>query len=435
MAQGYRSPDLLRYSQAVAGWLTDPEPRGLAAQVVGWDAAAWETTRWAIQVHGIGPLLHHMLAGKPGAEALHPRLRGYLAKQHHLSGERVALLLGELAELLRACRTAGIEVLPLKGALLAARYYAEPGLRPMSDLDLLVRPEDERRLVELLALLGYQPIVRSWKHLTLARPEGRGPVVSWEGEHPANPRSLDLHIQLEEQFWGLRYSLTEAAWAWCEPGVLLGVATRLMRPAALLHHLAVHASSDAIARRVRLLHLHDIALVAREVDDQGWQQILAWASEQREQRLIYPALAFTSRYYPVVPAAALRELRGGVPPALLRHLDTSELDRFSFCNTAPTSLGDRLLWFRPGRERATALRHMLLPDAGEIATWYPALARPALLPLAYARYSVEMIGWGVRRALGRPRLKLAHDHDGRSTRAESEGLEAEEQFGAQRRLR
>jgi hypothetical protein len=209
--------------------------------------------------------------------------------------------------------------------------------------------------------------------------------------------------------------------------MLLGVETQLLGPTALLHHLAVHASSDTIARRVRLLYLNDIALVARAVDEHGWQQILTWAGEPR---LIYPALAFTSRYYPGVPPGVLHELRSRMPPALLSHLDESALDRFSFCNTAPTSLGDRLLWFRPGRERASALRHMLLPDAGEIATWYPRLARPALLPLAYARYSAEMIGWGVRRILGQPRLKLAHGQERRPAHSETEELGAEEQLGA-----
>jgi putative nucleotidyltransferase-like protein len=207
MAPSYRSPNLLHHSQVATGWLADPAPGVIAAQVAGWDDTAWDDARWAIQVHGIGPLLHHTLA-EPDAAALHPRLRGYLADQHRLSGERVALLLGELAELLRACRAAGIAVLPLKGALLATNYYPAPGLRPMNDLDLLARPEDEPRLLALLERLGYQLVARSWKHVMLARPDGRGPVVSWEGEHPANPRSLDLHLRLGEQFWGMRYDLT-----------------------------------------------------------------------------------------------------------------------------------------------------------------------------------------------------------------------------------
>jgi hypothetical protein len=412
MAPSYRSPNLLHHSQAVASWLADPAPGVLTAQVAGWDDTAWGDARWAIQVHGIGPLLHHALAGRPDAAALHPRLRGYLADQHRLSSERVALLLGELAELLRACCAAGIPVLPLKGALLATHYYPAPGLRPMNDLDLLAHPEDEPRLLAALEQLGYQLIARSWKHVMLARPDGRGPVVSWEGEHPANPRSLDLHLRLGEQFWGLRYDLTASTWEHAQTGLLLGAEALLMSPVALLHHLAVHASSDTIARRLRLLHLHDIALVARTIDEAGWRQILAWARTQDEGRLLYPALAFTSRYYPVIPEAVLHELRARLPPALLRHLDASELDRFSFCNRAPTTIAEKLCWFRPGRERLAALRHMALPDAGEVATWYPSLARPALLPLAYARYGAEMLGWAVRRALGRPRWKLARGHEG-----------------------
>jgi hypothetical protein len=264
----------------------------------------------------------------------------------------------------------------------------------------------------MLERLGYQLVARSWKHVMLARPAGRGPVVSWEGEHPANPRSLDLHLRLGEQFWGLRYDLTDSAWQGARPGRLLAAETLLMSPAALLHHLAVHASSDTIARRLRRLHLHDIALVAQTLDDAGWQQILDWARVQREGRLIYPALAFTSRDYPVIPEAILHELRAMLPPTLLQDLDASELDRFSFCNSAPATIGEKLRWFQPGREQLVALRHMALPDADEMTTWYPSLARPVLLPLAYALYGAEMLGWAVRRALGRPRRKLARGRAG-----------------------
>ncbi len=411
-------PSLLRRSQVICGWLADLAPGALAAQVVGWDDAAWEDARWAIQVHGIGPLLHHALASRPDAAALHPHLLSYLAEQHRLCGERVALLLGELAELLRACAAEGIALLPLKGALLAPHYYPSPGLRPMNDLDILARPEDEPRLLALLERLGFQLIARSWKHVMLARPDGRGPIVSWEGEHPANPRGLDLHLRLGEQFWGMRYDLTGSAWDGATPGRLLGAEALLMSPAALLHHLAVHASSDTIARRLRRLHLHDIALVAQALDDSGWQQILAWAGIQREERLIYPALAFTSRYYPVVPEPVLHELSARLPPALRHYLGASELDRFSFCNSAPSTIGEKLRWFRPGREQLVALRHMALPDAGEMATLYPSLARPALLPLAYARYGIDMFSWGLRRALGRPRGKLARGHEGPRTTGE-----------------
>jgi hypothetical protein len=274
----------------------------------------------------------------------------------------------------------------------------------MNDLDLLVRPADEGRVLRMLAGLRYQPIARSQKHLMLARPESHGPVVSYTGEHPDNPRSLDLHTRLAEYFWGIRYDLTEEAWADSAPGRLQGVEARVLGPATLLHHLAIHASSDALARRLRLLHLADIALVADRVDPADWDQIVAGAQRRGEQRLVYPALLLTSRYYPVVPAAVLGALRAGVPQALLQQLDATNLDQLSFCNAAPTTPAEKLHWFRPGYEQARALRHMLLPNPGELAHWYPNLARPALLPIAYLRYGAQILGWGVRRALGRSRL-------------------------------
>ena len=402
----YRSPNLPRISAIVIGWLTEPAHRPIAPQVASWDAADWETARWAIQVHGIAPLLDRAASGWPDAGALHPALRAYLAEQRRLSGERVALLLRDLAEILRACERERIAAVPLKGSLLAPLYYGQPGLRPMNDLDLLVRPADEGRVLRMLAGLRYQPIARSQKHLMLARPEAYGPLVSSIGEHPGNPRSLDLHTQLAEHFLGLHYDLTAEGWAGSAPGQLLGAQAHLLSSTALLHHLLIHAGGDAIARRLRLLHLSDIALVAAGTDGAGWARIVAGARRRAEQRLVYPALALTQRYYPVVPEAVLRALRPGVPRALLRYLDSTSLDQLSFCNAAPTTPAEKLRWFRPGYEQARALRHMLLPNPGELGHWYPHLARPGLLPIAYLRYGAEIAGWGVRRALGRPRLKL-----------------------------
>jgi hypothetical protein len=414
----HSSPNLPRISAIVIGWLIEPDHQPLAPLVASWDDQDWEAARWAVQVHGIGPLLDRASERWPDADALHPSLRRYLAQQRRLSGERVALLLHDLAEILRACEQEQIAAIPLKGSLLATLYYAEPGLRPMNDLDLLVRPADEQRMLGLLARLRYQLIARSQKHLLLARPEAHGPVVSFTGEHPDNPRSIDLHTHLAEYFWGIHYELTDEAWADSTLCRLGDAAARVLNPATLLHHLAIHASSDAIARRLRMLHLADIALVAGKIDAEGWQRIVTGAQQRGEQRLVYPALLLTSRYYPVVPASVLRELRLGVPPALLQLLDVSSLDQLSFCNAAPTTPAEKLRWFRPGYEQARALRHMLLPNPGELAHWYPNLARPALLPMAYLRYAGAIFSWGMRRAFGKARLGPAAPPSGVDVRSE-----------------
>src|SRR4051794_17592930 len=106
----YSSPNLPRISATVLGWLTEPSHRLLAPLVAGWDQADWEAARWAVQVHGIGPLLDRAAERWPDADALHPTLRAYLAEQRHRSAERVTLLLRDLAEILRACEQEQIAV-------------------------------------------------------------------------------------------------------------------------------------------------------------------------------------------------------------------------------------------------------------------------------------------------------------------------------------
>jgi hypothetical protein len=403
----YGSPELPHVSETVIGWLTEAARGPSAARVAGWDDATWDLARWAAQVHGIAPLLDHAAAGWPDAGALHPRLSEYLAQQRRRSAARVGLLLGDLVEILEAFAARGIAAMPLKGALLAPRAYPEPGLRPMNDLDLLVRPVDEKRALAALGRLGYRQLARSWKHTMLAKPAAYGPTVARDGEHPDNPRSLDLHTRLSEQFWGIRYDITAEVWDNAAPGTLLGHAAWIMAHEDLLHHLAIHATTDMIARRARVMHLYDIALAVAGVDRGGWERIADAARVRGEQRFVYPSLALASRYFAVVPPDLLAALREGVPADLLRYLDANGLDRLSFCNAAPTTPAEKLCWYRPGRERAVALRHILLPDPNEIVTWFPRLSRPALLPLAYACYGGQMLGWAARRALGRPRLKLA----------------------------
>ncbi len=51
----------------------------------------------------------------------------------------------------------GIEVMVLKGAALLDSVYADPGLRPMEDIDLLIRPADREPFERLLTACGYNP--------------------------------------------------------------------------------------------------------------------------------------------------------------------------------------------------------------------------------------------------------------------------------------
>ena len=52
---------------------------------------------------------------------------------------------------------AGVPFLVLKGAALAHLVYGDPRLRPMRDVDLLIRKADAGRALDVLTRCGFRP--------------------------------------------------------------------------------------------------------------------------------------------------------------------------------------------------------------------------------------------------------------------------------------
>jgi hypothetical protein len=68
-------------------------------------------------------------------------------------------LCAEMFRLFDSFAAAGIEVLVIKGPVLSARCYGNPGFRQYGDLDLVVRDRDILHSTELMMNLGYEPSV------------------------------------------------------------------------------------------------------------------------------------------------------------------------------------------------------------------------------------------------------------------------------------
>ncbi|MEW5736897.1 MAG: nucleotidyltransferase family protein [Thermodesulfobacteriota bacterium] len=100
---------------------------------------------------GVAGLLFEVL--KAGGT---PEIPACLERAYYAAAARNTLHIHALARLEKALAGSGVQVMALKGAALLFSAYPDPGLRPMEDLDLLVRPEDRTRFATLLAGLGYR---------------------------------------------------------------------------------------------------------------------------------------------------------------------------------------------------------------------------------------------------------------------------------------
>lgn len=238
---------------------------------------------------------------------------------------REIILLDALRGVRAAALAAGAEVVPLKGAALLELGLYAPGERPMTDVDLLVRPEDLEVLEKVLASLGYSPM--------------EGSSDAWLRPSPGNapPAIIDVHTALRhardqrELFdWGLERG---------PEGLRLG-------PEDLFLHLALHPL------------LHHGEFTPRALED--CRRAASYGS-RREGNVFWPSAA---------RKAAVQGVRGAVWPAVSRlaaegGLSPAEAEAFR-----PRGASERMqaaLFERAARKPSRLLEYML-----------PAALRPGL---------------------------------------------------------
>jgi hypothetical protein len=94
-----------------------------------------------------------------GEGAVPPEISEELRQRHRAQVLFTLRLTAEMFRLFDRFTASGVEALVIKGPVLSARCYDDPGLRQYGDLDLIVRDRDILRSTELMMSLGYEPRV------------------------------------------------------------------------------------------------------------------------------------------------------------------------------------------------------------------------------------------------------------------------------------
>ncbi|MGD8626545.1 MAG: nucleotidyltransferase family protein [Anaerolineae bacterium] len=330
---------LNRVTAEVVTWPALADADRTLEVIRAWDKATWQAAELAILMQGIGPYLHHTLPSTPIYEALPATFRQRLADGYQLNDARLKRLLRDLVDILDAAHRGGLALMPLKGPLLATGSYDSPALRPMADLDLLVRPSDLPALAAILHDLGYQSRPQSSPggsvHI-FHRPDNRT-VVSRRSNHPDNPRPVEVHIRLKKYFWDIYRldDLTDYLWAESQPGQLLGAQAWLPAPARFLTYLAVHTMVHHLFGEGRLIHLLDLAHVAPTLG----------SLPVRHARWTYPVLCLAGRVLPGrFEGLALSTLAPERPTRLRRWAETVPLDGRCGLNVDPRPPHEKGRW-------------------------------------------------------------------------------------------
>lgn len=327
--------------------------------------------------HGVAALVAERLGPSlpPGpAATLADAAKRTRARGLRLAADRDALSAALVA--------ASVPFAALKWAALAGRLYGEAALRPAADLDLWVPEGSCPGADRVLRRQGYVAGDVTWKHRVYIRPDNRA-VVDPRGEHPDNPRPVELHAQLRESFRGLALTLALDD--------VVGLPDTQLSDATHLLHLAAHATVDALSRRLRLIQLVDLARLAAALDESVWPELVARAANPDAARFIWPAVMLARRELgAAVPYDVLEGLGVHVKAALAEWLSAAELDELSWFGgpSAQRPLDEVLrVWPRNPREVAAVWRFILVPGRAALADRYPRLSASRAWWAMYPRHA------------------------------------------------
>lgn len=171
--------------------------------------------------------------------------------------QRSTLRQRQLAEMAAGFERAGLDLVMLKGAWLAESVYANPVLRSMTDIDVLIRTDQRDRSHAMMLQLGYTATADTL-HSRFAYDQGYC--------HPQHPYAVEMH-------WAMSCELETdspeadmgAVWRHVEPTRLYGFPCFALSVPDQLAHLVHHMLHHLFA--VPLRSYLDIALLMRTRGD------------------------------------------------------------------------------------------------------------------------------------------------------------------------
>jgi hypothetical protein len=379
----------------------DTSPRSLVPD----GAYDWHYLLDAAAQQGVSALLRQWLAGET-AIAAPDWARAALEAAYWGQHFRNRFLLDAFATLLGRAADAGLPVMPLKGAALMGgyHYYPTPALRPMSDLDLLVRPGDAERMAGLLHECGYLPVTRP-----AAASDGGDREYAFISHRTEGAVLIEYRSEPLDPITGFPASLdavlttrlrTHAARMWerATPGAYANMPIVRIASEDLLLHITSHLATRHAG--FRLLWLHDVCrvLVAHPTDF-DWRYFWNEAALLNLTVPIEAALTAAHRWLnaPLPPGgsgsrlSSLPSRRGGrleslLPPTTyverrIASRAVAQLDRTDMAVEQPRAWAEAVTAFcrlTSSRARGRALLFFIVPTRDYLAWWMIEQGKPAV---------------------------------------------------------
>jgi hypothetical protein len=282
-----------------------PPPHDLS-RLHGLDGAGWAALSARATSANLAPLLFYTLRHEGMLDLAPAEVRQHLSEEYYASVRRQMVFNAELEPVLAALHAHGVVPLLLKGVVLAETTYPDVGLRPMTDIDILVHAADLPRVCEALQRLGYHTTTAAAK---LDDEFFNGELSFAKGTH-TETLAIEFHQNLVHH-WNFTAPLkvdSDALWLRAQPLTVANQpVVQLCIEDMLLHlclHRAMHHGFTGLPGYV------DIAwMIATHGQQIRWDQLTARAHAYRAQAIVFLALQLARDLLgAAVPDSALEAL-------------------------------------------------------------------------------------------------------------------------------
>jgi len=209
---------------------------------------------------------------------------------------RTSLLAADARRAVEALTAAGIETLLFKGIAIALKLHGNPALRPMGDVDILVRPKDVASAEKVLQELGWQ--------YRYAEAKKKRDIHSHDYIN-ANKNGFDLH-------WFALYEspidgIDEGIWQRAERTEWQGNPVQVMSREDLALIGMINGRREPEARRHEWIY--DIALIVRIRPCFDWKLLWQEAGRRQLRHILFDAMLLLNSLVPdVLPTKLLHAL-------------------------------------------------------------------------------------------------------------------------------
>lgn len=289
------------------------------------DSPDWSSIMEMADFHGITPLMYWRLEQNPdnATNSLIPQeIRKHLSKAYYQNLVRNKILFHELKKMLTGLIEQGIKVIVLKGVLFAGILYGNPALRRMSDIDILVKPEDFEKVAAYLVDSGY------------VRPSDVESVVResryHHGQFVKGAVLIEVHFNLAQS---RRFKIDiDNIWKRSIPARIDGVDVLRLSNEDIILHFCLHKAYHKF--QIPLIWWTDFfEFIKKFKADIDWSYVVEKAIEQRIRTAVYFSLYFLKKIMKAdIPAFALENLEVSFlrKKILFLFLDEKRLNLYKF---------------------------------------------------------------------------------------------------------